>query len=126
MANEFEKNSVLTETSRYVSGGTTEVNSKALEWWERTVFPVNSDDNIYVVETRFVGRLDLIAATYYNEPRYWWVIAQYNNILDAYSEVIEGVILYIPTVTRLRSLLQGGIGGVSSTREVPVSVLPIV
>ena len=74
----------------------------------------------------FVGRLDLIAATYYNEPRYWWVIAQYNNILDAYSEVIEGVILYIPTVTRLRSLLQGGIGGVSSTREVPVSVLPIV
>ena len=54
-----EKNSTLVRSSRYVSGGTTEVNSRALEWWERKILPINDDDSSYVVEKRFEGRLDL-------------------------------------------------------------------
>lgn len=126
MANSTEKNSVLVESSRYVSGGTTEVNGKALEWWDRTVFEQFDDDNIYVVEAKFAGRLDQITALYLGDPRYWWVIAQYNNILDPWSEITEGTILYIPTLTRVQSILNGRIGGVQSTREVPTTVLPIV
>ena len=119
-------NSTQVRNSRYVSGGTTEVTSRALEWWERAPLSVNEDDDTYVIEARFEGRLDLITTLFLGEPRYWWVIAQYNNILDPYTEVTEGTILYIPTLDRVKSLLQGKTGGVPSTRVVPTSILPIV
>jgi hypothetical protein len=121
-----EKNSVLIRNSRYVSGGETEVGLNTIEHWERAVFPVNKDDTSYVVEKKFVGRLDLITAVFLTEPRYWWVVAQYNNILDPYSEIIEGRVLYIPTLDRVKLLLSGKTGGVPSTREVPLSILPVV
>ena len=121
-----EKNSTLVRSSRYVSGGTTEVNSRALEWWERKILPINDDDSSYVVEKRFEGRLDLITALYLNEPRYWWIVAQYNNVLDPVAEITEGVILYIPTIDRVKTMLSGTLGGVVSTREVPLSIFPIV
>lgn len=122
----METNSTKVRYSRYVSGGTTEVNQKALEWWDRENFPANADDIVYVVERRFVGRLDLIAASFLDEPRYWWVIGMLNNIVDPYTEVAEGTILYIPTRDRVKTLLSGKLGGVASTREVPPSIMPIV
>ena len=121
-----EKNSTLLRTSRYVRGGIAEVNSKAIEWWERSVIPLANDDTTYVVEKRFEGRLDLITAVYLGEPRYWWVVAQYNNILDPYEEILEGVIIRIPSIDRVKALLSGKLGGVPSERVVPTSILPIV
>jgi hypothetical protein len=121
-----EKNSTLVKNSRYVSGGETEVGLNTIEHWERLVFPVNNDDTSYVVEKKFVGRLDLITAVFLVEPRYWWVVAQYNNILDPYSEIVEGRVLYIPTLDRVKTILSGKTGGVVSTREVPLAILPVV
>ena len=127
MANgDYETNSVRVRSSRYVSGGTTEVNQTALEWWERQNFVSNSDDSSYVVERQFAGRLDLIAATYLGEPRYWWLIAMHNNILDPYNEVVEGTVLFIPSQERVKNALSGKLGGVPSTRELPPVILPIV
>jgi hypothetical protein len=121
-----EKNSTLVRNSRYVSGGETEVGLNTIEHWERAVFPVNNDDDTYVVEKKFVGRLDLITALFLTEPRYWWVVAQYNNLLDPYAEVYEGRVLYIPKLDRVKSILSGTTGGVASTREVPLAILPVV
>lgn len=121
-----QKNSVLIKNSRYVSGGVTEVNQTALEWWERDIIQLNEDDRTYVVERRFEGRLDLIAALYLGEPRWWWIIAQMNNILDPYSEVKEGIVLYIPTIETAKQILSGKVGGIASKREVPLSIIPIV
>ena len=122
----MEKNSTLVRISRYVSGGTSEVNSTAIEWWERTNFVSNADDTSYVVEKKFGGRLDLISALFLGEARYWWLIAMHNNILDPSGEITEGRILYIPTAERVKSTLSGKLGGVSSTRELTPSILPIV
>lgn len=122
----MERNSTRIRTSRYVSGGTTEVNSTALEWWERLHFVSSPDDSVYVVEKRFEGRLDQIAAVFLGEPRYWWIIAMHNNVLDAHAEVREGAVLYIPTPERVKAALSGKLGGVPSTRELPPNVLPIV
>lgn len=121
-----EKNSVYRPTSRYVAGGTTETNKLALEWWDRNYLDLDSTDKVYVVEAKFAGRLDLIAASFLGNPHHWWVIAMLNNILDPHSEIIEGTILYIPTTDRVNSLMSGQTGGVDSTREVPISILPIV
>ena len=124
----MEKNSTLVKNSRYVAGGTTEVNKLSLEWWERSVFVVDPTDFMYVVEQRFEGRLDLITAIYLGEQniRYWWVVAMLNNILDPYTEVKTGRIIRIPTKDRLQNMLSGKMGGVPSTREIPISILPIV
>lgn len=122
-----ETNSTLVQASRYVAGGTAEVNSTAIEWWERSVLQINNDDREYIVEAAYAGRLDLIAASFLGEPRWWWVIAQYNNILDPFAEASEGTVLYIPTVEKVKSIVTAGkLGGVASKREVLPSILPIV
>ncbi len=124
----MEKNSTLVKNSRYVAGGTTEVNKVSLEWWERNVFVTDPTDFMYVVEPRFEGRLDLITAVYLGEQniRYWWLVAMLNNILDPYTEVKAGRIVRVPTKERLQNMLSGKMGGVPSTREIPISILPIV
>ena len=124
----MEKNSTLVKFSRYVAGGTTEVNKTALEWWERNVLVTDPSDFLYVVEDRFQGRLDLITAVYLGEEnlRYWWVVAMLNNLLDPYTEVKTGRIIRSPTKERLQNMVSGKKGGVPSTREIPISILPIV
>lgn len=119
-------NSLQRKTSRYVAGGITETANGYLEWWERSVFPTDPSDIVYVVENFYENRLDLISAVFYSEPRYWWVIAQYNNILDPFTEVSAGRILLIPTPTRLSTLLSTKLGGVPSTRESVNLIKPII
>lgn len=119
-------NSVYRKNSRYVSGGTTETGQLGLEWWEREPLTVSPNDRVYQVERKFEGRIDLIASLFLGDPRNWWVLAQYNAILDPFEEIREGTLLYIPSSERLAAILGGKTGGVASQREVPPSILPIV
>lgn len=123
----MEKNSTLVQNSRYVVGGETEVNQTALEWWERTVFTLDDSDTTYTVEAKAVGRLDLIAQAYLGDSSLWWLLAQYNMILDPYSEITVGRVLRIPSTARVKTMLKGQMGGYESKREVPLNnVTPIV
>lgn len=123
-----ETNSTMQSQGRYVVGGVSEVNSTpAIEWWERNVFNADPTDRTYVVEQKFAGRLDLIAASYLNNSRFWWFLAQYNAILDPYNEITVGRVLYIPTTDRVQKLMVGKLGGVTSTRVIPLTnISPIV
>lgn len=118
--------SLQNKYSRYVAGGTTEVADGKIEWWERSIFPSSNTDISYTVEKFYVGRMDLIANIFYNEPRYWWIIAQYNNILDPFSEITEGRILLIPTKDRLSLMLGTKLGGVDSLRQPINTISPVV
>lgn len=123
----METNSTLVQNSRYVVGGQTETNSKRLEWWERAEFLLDESDTRYVVDKITQGRLDLIAEAYLGDSHLWWFIAQYNAVLDPYSEITEGRVLRIPNKDRLQTLLAGRQGGFPSTREVPLTnITPIV
>lgn len=122
-----EQNSTLLAKSRYVSGGVTEVNKTALEWWERGEFVADGSDQIYVVEDRYAGRLDLISALFLDDSKLWWLIAQYNAILDPFAEIFAGRKLRIPTKSRAQTMMTGKLGGATSTREVPLTnISPIV
>lgn len=121
-----QKNSVFRRKSRYVSGGITETGDNRLEWWERKNFTSSVDDSLYTIDQRTAGRIDLIASMFLGEPRLWWVIAQYNKILDPFAEIVAGAQIYIPSPERVDAMLNGKTGGVPSTREIPVSILPIV
>jgi hypothetical protein len=122
-----EKNSTLLKTSRYVAGGQTEVNSERLEWWERTIFPLDASDQIFTIDKTTEGRLDLIAHAFLSDSNLWWVIAQYNAILDPFGEITIGRTLRIPTPARIQNMLTGKLGGYESKREVPLAnITPIV
>jgi hypothetical protein len=119
-------NSLYNKYSRYVAGGVAETANSRIEWWERNQLQTDNSDIIYAVENFYEGRLDLIASVFYNEPRYWWVIAQYNNVLDPVSEITAGRILRIPTKDRLPLMLSSKPGGIDSTRESVNTISPIV
>jgi len=123
----METNSTLVQESRYVVGGQTEVNSKALEWWERATFTLDESDTRYVVDKQSAGRIDLIAKAFLGDSNLWWLVAQYNAILDPFAEISEGRVLRIPSQARVQTMLSGKLGGYASTREVPVTnITPIV
>lgn len=126
MATSNNTNSLYNKFSRYVAGGQTETDGKNIEWWERTIFPQDSSDIVYAVENIYTGRLDLIASVFYNEPRWWWIIAQYNNILDPFSEILPGRLLRIPTKNRVTDMLGTSQGGIDSTKQPVNSISPIV
>lgn len=124
MAN--NQNSLNNKFSRYVGGGETESANGMIEWWERANLQSSDTDTVYTVENFYEGRLDLIASVFYNEPRYWWVIAQYNNILNPFSEIVAGRVLLIPSKERMPMLLNTKQGGVVSTKQPINTISPVV
>lgn len=78
------------------------------ETWVQKFIDKSDEDIYYTVDISTQGRLDKIAASYYNDARFWWVIALANNIIDPF-DVQVGTQLRIPVVTSLYN-----IGGVLS------------
>lgn len=110
------KNSVYnSKNGRYVLGGKTEVTLQTLQWWDRVSMEPDPSDLIYFMEKKYEGRADMLGYVFYGDPGMWWVIAQFNNILDPFSELVEGKMLIIPTLQRLKSLLVSNVGGIEIT-----------
>lgn len=120
------KNSLYNRYSRYVGGGTTETANNFIEWWERSIFEFADTDINYTVENFFEGRLDQISEMFFGEPRFWWVIAQYNNIIDPIGEIYAGRILRIPDKSRLSTMLAQKEGGTNSKKQPIASISPVV
>lgn len=119
-------NTLQNRFSRYVAGGSTETANGRIEWWERFIFPKDASDIVYVVENIYEDRLDLIAGLFYQEPRFGWMLAQYNNILDPFSEVKAGRVLLIPRPDRVSLMLGNRKGGFPSKRAPVKTISPII
>jgi hypothetical protein len=52
----------------------------------------------YTVTQSTESRLDLISFIHYNTVDLWWLIAQYNDILDPFEEIVMGRVLLIPAL----------------------------
>jgi hypothetical protein len=115
-------NSVYNSTNgRYVLGGTTEVSSFAIEVWDANVLPADPSDIVYIVEKKYEGFPHLLGLVFYGDIGLWWLICQYNGIIDPMEEIIEGKALLIPTLDRIKAQVFSGnsqIGGVPTTRSV--------
>ena len=49
--------------------------------------------------------LDTLALYYYNCPTYFWIIADFNNIIDPFEDLKLGQILKIPTFSNVEFIL---------------------
>lgn len=115
------KNSVYnTKNGRYVFGGTTEVSAAVVEWWSRNTLRRDPTDIVYFFEKKYEGRPDMLGFVFYGDPGMWWIIAQYNSILDPFEELKEGKILIIPTLERVKAEMFSAntkVGGIPTTRK---------
>lgn len=119
--------SVENKTSRYVQGGLTEVGPIGLEWWGRFSLPRDDTTDLsYTIDETTNGRLDKVAYGFYNDPSLWWIIAQYNNLLDPYTEAFSGRILTIPSHERVTLLMTQKTGGIDSARSNDSILPPLV
>lgn len=62
----------------------------------------SNNDNVYVVTNSTANRLDLISTIYYNDPKYWWIIAHANNIFDVLNDIPRGTKLRIPPLSSIQ------------------------
>lgn len=111
------KDSTLNQLNgRYARGGTTEVSTRFVEWWERSDVQHDTSDTLYVLESKYVGRPDLLAYAFYGDTRLKWVIMQYNDILDPSAELTAGRLLLMPTTSKVNSAFAATvIGGKPTT-----------
>ena len=93
--------SVDNKSSRYVHGGDTTVLQNRLGWWERILFESSQDDQEFLVTGKYVGRPDLIAFDMWGKATYAWIVLQYNHIVDITEELVEGIVLVLPSQRRV-------------------------
>ena len=65
------------------------------------IIPEHSSDKFYVLEAGDVARPDLLSYKMYKTPNLYWVILWMNGILDPFEGMYPGMLLRIPTATRL-------------------------
>lgn len=68
------------------------------------IMPHQSDAVIEVTQP-VEHRLDLLAYQFYGTPDLWWVIAEINQLLDPFTEVVVGKELRLPQRERLFNAL---------------------
>ena len=103
LANSDIINSVLKSYSRYINLDIAEYDRKrCLNVPDPLIIrkSVNSPDRTIVITGKLVNRLDLVSVQYYSTPRYWWILAYYNNLSNPYV-LPHGTILKIPTMSTL-------------------------
>lgn len=70
------------------------------ENWIKKYIDESSEDQFMTVSLDDENRLDIISNRYYGTPRYWWVIALANEIIDPFDIPI-GMYLRIPSLISL-------------------------
>lgn len=74
---------------------------------ERYVYGITAhlkdSDTKYVIHKVVDGdTLDTLALYYYNNPTYFWIIADFNRIQDPYKDLEQGTLLKIPTFSNIQ------------------------
>lgn len=98
-----DKSSLAKRHSRLLNGGDTEIKGNKLGWWERAKIDKNVSGDIKVtIPDVYNKRPDLMAHRVYGKSNLFWLILQYNNIVDIEEEFVTGRELILPS--RIRTL----------------------
>jgi hypothetical protein len=75
-------------------------NSHYLESPKKRVFRESPKDKIYIVESGYEDRIDMVSFKFYNTPHLWWVIAEVNHIKNP-MRLEVGIALRIPPLDEI-------------------------
>lgn len=97
-----ETNSTNSKYSRYVHGGETGVSKDLkLKWWERYIIPKDNNDLLIEILPRFNKRPERLAYELYGKSELYWIILQYNTIVDINIEFTTGKFFKVPHPDRV-------------------------
>lgn len=70
---------------------------------EMVSVPAEADDLLYVIESQYKNRPDLLSYDLYGTPKLWWVFVQRNMsvIKDPIYDFMPGVAIYLPKKSNL-------------------------
>lgn len=98
--------------SRYTQGGLTDVFPQRLGWWDRYILEKDpTTDYEYIIPDKYHQRPHNLAYDVYGRADYFFIILQYNNIIDVFEEFTAGKKLIMPTQQRLSGFLNKQRGG---------------
>lgn len=66
-----------------------------------TTSQLNRDITYILYKVKANDTLDSIALDYYNNPTFFWIIADFNQIQDPFIQLIEGTEIKIPTLSEI-------------------------
>ena len=64
-----------------------------------TTTPMNKNSTYTLYKVKKNDTIDSIALRMYNNPTFYWAIADFNNIINPYIKLNEGMELKIPTLS---------------------------
>jgi len=67
-----------------------------------TTFPISKDTPYILYKVKQGDSLDSIALDYYNNPTFYWIIADANNILNPYTKLKVNSEIKIPIFNELK------------------------
>lgn len=93
---------IVSQESRYFKDANTIEydNCKMYDIPQLIDIPSNEDDEYFTVTSSYESRLDKVAYDYYENSKYWWIIALVNNINNPFESMIKDT-LVIPSLTNL-------------------------
>jgi hypothetical protein len=59
---------------------------------------IPAEDVPFYYVSRMGDRLDTVSTAFYKSPKYWWVIAQANGLVNGTLAVAPGTRLFIPNI----------------------------
>lgn len=83
------------------------INSQYLGILKIRPVPASIEDEVYVIESIYHQRPDLLAYDLYDDISLWWVFAQRNmNVIqDPIYDFAQGTEIYIPNPTHIREIV---------------------
>jgi hypothetical protein len=70
--------------------------------------PQDDGDCFATVTKELIGRPDLLASKFFGSPDLWWVIPEFNGILDPLKGFKVGDVLRIPSLDRVLEAIDAG------------------
>lgn len=91
-------------TSRYVN---TPNKDYYLDLWNPVTIDASANDIVLTISSAHDKRPDLLSASLYGTPRYWWVFAIRNKniLIDPIFDFKAGTVISVPTKDRIEAIL---------------------
>lgn len=77
----------------------TQIRGRFLDIWNPIEFGVNTNDQVYVIPTKYRFRPDLAANELYGNPNFWYIFALRNKdvLIDPIYDFVDGLEIFIPS-----------------------------
>jgi hypothetical protein len=90
-------------TGRYQYGGNTEQKGPWIGYWDGSILSTDVTDFTISIGAKYEKKPWLLAYDLYGSATLMWVVLQYNGIIDVDREFLSGLVLTLPTKSRLNS-----------------------